>query len=96
MRTISRTFSFTHSAVWGWPAKTAKPVGSCGLDVDRAGRCGHLGHQGDELLLASTKVVPEAARRLGFRFEYPVLEDALRHTLGRRRGLPDGMEVETG
>ena len=42
-----------------------------------------FGEMGDALLLASTRVEPGALRAAGFRFAYPYLEGALRHTLGR-------------
>jgi hypothetical protein len=40
-----------------------------------------LGEMADELLLASTRVVPRELERTGFRFAYPQLEPALRHVL---------------
>jgi len=41
------------------------------------------GEMGNELLLASTRVLPEKLISSGFRFEYPDLEQALKHVLGR-------------
>ena len=41
------------------------------------------GEMGNELLLASTRVLPEKLISSGFRFEYPHLEQALKHVLGR-------------
>ena len=40
-----------------------------------------LGEMADELLLASTRVVPREMERAGFQFAYPQLEPALRHVL---------------
>lgn len=40
-----------------------------------------LGEMADELLLASTRVLPKELERAGFSFEYPELEPALRHAL---------------
>lgn len=40
-----------------------------------------LGEMADELLLASTRVVPTKLEASGFRFAYPQLETALRHVL---------------
>lgn len=42
-----------------------------------------LGEMGEELLLASAKVLPQQLTRTGFRFRHPDLERALRFTLGR-------------
>jgi uncharacterized protein (TIGR01777 family) len=42
-----------------------------------------LGQMGEELLLASTRVVPERLLASGYRFRHPGLEAALRHVLGR-------------
>ena len=41
------------------------------------------GEMGNELLLTSTRVLPEKLISIGFRFAYPDLEQALRHVLGR-------------
>jgi uncharacterized protein (TIGR01777 family) len=43
----------------------------------------------DELLLASQSVQPARLAETGFRFAYPIMEDALRHELGRYEGMPD-------
>jgi NAD dependent epimerase/dehydratase family enzyme len=40
-----------------------------------------LGEMADELLLASTRVVPRELERAEFQFAYPQLEPALRHVL---------------
>ncbi len=42
-----------------------------------------FGEMADELLLASTRVVPEKLDKGGYKFMYPQIEDALRHVLGR-------------
>jgi uncharacterized protein len=42
-----------------------------------------LGEMADALLLASTRVVPTALLDSGFQFQFPDLESALRHSLGR-------------
>ena len=42
-----------------------------------------LGEMADSLLLASTNVVPNRLRESGFRYQFPELEGALRHLLGR-------------
>lgn len=42
-----------------------------------------LGDMADELLLASTRVIPERLRESGYQFRHPDLEQALRHVLGR-------------
>jgi uncharacterized protein (TIGR01777 family) len=42
-----------------------------------------LGGLGDELLLTSIRAVPRALEAIGFRFDFPMLEDALRLQLGR-------------
>lgn len=42
-----------------------------------------LGEMADALLLASTNVVPTKLRASGFRYQFPELEGALRHLLGR-------------
>lgn len=42
-----------------------------------------FGEMGDELLLSSTRVVPQRLEAAGFRFRFPALEPALRHLLGR-------------
>jgi hypothetical protein len=42
-----------------------------------------FGEMADEMLLASTRVVPARLRDSGYVFRHPDLADALRHTLGR-------------
>ncbi|NOT06785.1 MAG: TIGR01777 family protein [Gemmatimonadales bacterium] len=42
-----------------------------------------LGDLADEALLASTKVAPRALTESGFAFEKPMLEEALKHALGK-------------
>jgi uncharacterized protein (TIGR01777 family) len=42
-----------------------------------------LGEMADELLLASTRVLPVNLQASGFAYRFPQLEDALRHLLGR-------------
>ena len=42
-----------------------------------------LGEMGEELLLASTRVVPNRLQESGYQFHCPTLEGALRHLLGR-------------
>jgi len=42
-----------------------------------------MGEMADEMLLASTRVVPALLIGRGFRFRYPDLEGALRHLLGK-------------
>ena len=42
-----------------------------------------LGEMADDLLLASTRVMPVRLERSGYQFRYPDLEEALRHLLGR-------------
>lgn len=42
-----------------------------------------LGEMADEMLLASTRVVPQRLLTEGFAFQFERVEDALRHTLGR-------------
>ncbi len=42
-----------------------------------------LGEMADELLLASTRVLPQRLRESGYPFRHPGLEGALRHLLGR-------------
>lgn len=42
-----------------------------------------LGEMADELLLASTRVIPRRLTETGYQFRCPTLEAALRHVLGR-------------
>jgi uncharacterized protein (TIGR01777 family) len=43
-----------------------------------------FGEMADLTMLASQRVRPSRLEHAGFRFDYPVLEDALRHELGRQ------------
>jgi uncharacterized protein len=48
-----------------------------------------LGEEGDrELARASQRVIPQRLTDAGHQFRYPDLESALRHCLGRTRGVP--------
>ena len=40
-----------------------------------------IGEMADELLLASTRMVPAKLQQAGFKFQYPELKDALKHLL---------------
>ena len=42
-----------------------------------------FGRMGDEMLLSSTRVLPERLEGSGFTFRHPTLETALRQLLGR-------------
>ena len=42
-----------------------------------------FGEMANELLLASTRVVPDRLEATGYLFRYPTLSGALRHVLGR-------------
>lgn len=42
-----------------------------------------MGEMGEELLLASTRVVPNRLQETGYQFRCPTLDSALRHLLGR-------------
>ena len=44
-----------------------------------------LGGLGDELLLTSVRAIPRALESVGFRFDFPALEGAVRFQLGRAR-----------
>ena len=44
-----------------------------------------MGEMGDELLLASTRVMPGKLTAAGFDFRYPHLEEGLKHVLGREQ-----------
>lgn len=53
-----------------------------------------FGEMADELLLASTRVVPQALLESGFSFQYGDLEGALRHELGiPGKGDPPGTDL---
>jgi uncharacterized protein len=45
-----------------------------------------FGEMADATLLASTRVIPQRLLELGFRFQHPGLEPALRHVLGAEPG----------
>jgi uncharacterized protein (TIGR01777 family) len=45
-----------------------------------------LGEMADELLLSSTRVTPRRLQDSGYQFQFPDLEGALRHVLGKRPG----------
>jgi uncharacterized protein (TIGR01777 family) len=47
-----------------------------------------FGEMGEALLLGSIDARPERLEALGFRFEHPDLESALRHVLGRQQAHP--------
>jgi NAD dependent epimerase/dehydratase family enzyme len=42
-----------------------------------------FGEMGEELLLGSTKTVPNRLQESGYEFAFPELEPAFRHLLGR-------------
>ncbi|MCA9686115.1 MAG: DUF1731 domain-containing protein, partial [Myxococcales bacterium] len=44
---------------------------------------GLLGDMGEEMLLFSQRVVPRRLQECGFRWDFPRVEDSLRHQLGR-------------
>ncbi|MBN8625336.1 MAG: TIGR01777 family oxidoreductase [Planctomycetes bacterium] len=46
-----------------------------------------LGEMADALLLASTRVLPQALQLTDYRFRFPTLEEALRHLLGRMKNI---------
>jgi len=43
------------------------------------------GQMGEEVLIAGSRVLPKKLLESGFRFRYPLLDDALRHLLGRKK-----------
>ncbi len=47
-----------------------------------------IGEMANDLLLASARVVPNRLTDAGFEFQYPELEGALRHALGKKRPPP--------
>jgi uncharacterized protein (TIGR01777 family) len=67
-------FARTLGRVLGRPAVFALPA---------AVMLGLMGEMGQELLLAGARVQPERLGQRGFRFDYPALESALAHVLGR-------------
>lgn len=70
----NREFTKTLGRVLGRPTVLPMPATAARLA---------LGEMADELLLASARVEPRALARSGFAFDYPLLEGALRHVLGR-------------
>lgn len=52
-------------------------------DIPESVLKGAFGQMADEILLASSRVVPERLLKSGYRFLKPDLENALRHVLGR-------------
>ena len=46
-----------------------------------------FGEMADEMLLSSTRAMPEKLTNAGFKFEYPMLEEALQHVLGANESL---------
>lgn len=44
-----------------------------------------FGEMADAIMLSSTRVMPETLTRLGFKFDHPTIESALRHTLRREK-----------
>src|SRR5690606_4836716 len=56
-----------------------------------------FGEMADALLLASARVLPRRLQETGFTFQYPDLEPALRHVLGRTTDSPQsGQPVSRG
>lgn len=53
-----------------------------------------MGKAADEMLLLSTRVVPEKLQNSGYTFLYPELEDALRHQLGYYRFEKEAIDRE--
>lgn len=53
------------------------------LPVPAAGLKLIFGEMAEQMLLSSTRAVPERATRMGFAWRHPQLEQALRHVLGR-------------
>jgi len=70
----SASFARTLGAVLGRPSILPLPA----FAVRAA-----FGEMGEALLLGSIEARPTRLEALGFRFEYPTLDGALRHTLGR-------------
>lgn len=70
----NRDFTKTLGRVLGRP--TLLPIPAFGARVA-------FGEMADELLLASTRVVPARLTTSGYPFRFPHLEEALRHLLGR-------------
>ena len=74
----NRDFTKTLGRVLRRPTRFAMPAFAARL---------LFGEMADALLLASTRVEPAKLNASGYAFRYPVLEDALRHVLGKP--LPD-------
>lgn len=71
----NRSYTKTLGRVLGRP--TIFPVPKFGVKLA-------FGEMGEELLLGSQRVVPKTLQASGFRFDYPDLEGALRHLLGKK------------
>ncbi len=71
----NRTYTKTLGKVLGRP--TIIPLPGFGLKLA-------FGEMGEELLLGSQRVSPKTLEASGFRFDYPDLEGALRHLLGKK------------
>lgn len=69
----NRDFTKTLGSVLGRPTIIPMPAFAARLA---------FGEMGDELLLASTRVVPERLSASGYQFRFPELNAALRHLLG--------------
>jgi len=69
----NRAFSKTLGSVLHRPAIAPMPAFAARLA---------FGEMADALLLASAKVIPQRATDLGYEFQFPQLEAALRHVLG--------------
>jgi NAD dependent epimerase/dehydratase family enzyme len=70
----NREFTAVLAKVLGRPAFIPAPAALLRLAAPEIAR---------EMLLVSQRVLPNRAIQLGFRFQYPTLEGALRHLLGR-------------
>ena len=70
----NRVFTITLGRVLGRPTIVPMPAFAVRL---------LLGEMGEELLLASTRVVPNRLQETGYQFRCPTLDGALRHLLGR-------------
>jgi uncharacterized protein (TIGR01777 family) len=70
----SREFARTLGRVLARPAVVPMPAFAARLA---------FGEMADELLLSSALVAPAVLKQTDFRFEFPGLEEALRHMLGR-------------
>src|SRR5215212_4918059 len=70
----NRVFAETLGRVLHWPAVLRTPALALRLVA---------GELADELILASQRAQPARLEEVGFTFAFPMLEDALRHELGR-------------